>query len=447
MNRIAAFQKSARAASLWTRPSMERTWKFWHQQRTSAAAGITTLTVDAVDLLSRRFLLRYPHGTQYFSSASNSTSVVDSDSDSDSDSDTEKTLDFSSEEFPPPPRIKKSPNPKKDNKTVLEGYKNASVGGLGSRSFEPPEPVKIPAELMERIEKQEWSGGRMKAAQHGVLHEDPKIDMRLLMENYSVASLASALRDREDVLQQCSALAEEGEFEELQKVLQSFHPRHVLQRRKRRRRLDVCRHLDTGSLEVIRKSLMRMPRTVTTAHTKRAGVVIPLCTVDGVPSVLLEKRSPHLRAHPDEVCLPGGMVCNINDTTIVQTCLREMEEEIPGLDMSQVQVLGILRCNWGEVHHLVGVAVTPVVCYLGEVPENPETNTDEVAKVFTIPLSKMLEDSLWVQKEDLAPIFVGGEDVIWGLTGYILERFVKDIILPNHIRKEHHLHHHSLKTV
>ena len=170
----------------------------------------------------------------------------------------------------------------------------------------------------------------MKAAQHGVLHEDPKIDMRLLMENYSVASLASALRDREDVLQQCAQLAQDQDYEQLTKVLQAFHPRYVLQRRKRKRRLDVCRHLDSGSLEVIRKALMRMPRTVTTAHTQRAGVVIPLCLVDGVPSLLLEKRSPHLRAHPDEVCLPGGMVCNINDTTIVSTCLREMQEEIPG---------------------------------------------------------------------------------------------------------------------
>lgn len=176
------------------------------------------------------------------------------------------------------------------------------------------------------------------------------------------------------------------------------------------------------------------------------GVVIPLCIQNGVPSLLLEKRSPHLRAHPDEVCLPGGMVCSINDSTIVSTCLREMKEEIEGLDMNIVQVLGVLRCNWGEVHHLVGVAVTPVVCFLGEIPDADELrpNTDEVAKVFTIPLTDLLESSLWVHKEDLAPIFIGGPEVIWGLTGYILEKFVKDIILPNHVRKDHHLSHHSL---
>ncbi|CAB9511488.1 X motif 8 [Seminavis robusta] len=385
----------------------------------------------------------------YFSSTSHNT-LVDGDDDDDdeleedgAETDLEEqaqNLDYSEDEFPRPlpPKVSSTGN---KTASTQDNTMHSTI------SFEPPEPVQIPQDVMDRIEKQEWQGGRMRAAQHGVLHEDPKIDMRLLMENYSVASLASALRDREDVLQQCALLAEAGDYQELEKVLTNFHPRYVLQRRKQRRRLDVCRHLDAGSLEVIRKALMRMPRTVTTAHTQRAGVVIPLCLVNGVPSLLLEKRSPHLRAHPDEVCLPGGMVCSIHDTTIVSTCLREMKEEIPGLDMSIVQVLGILRCNWGEVHHLVGVAVTPVVCYLGEVPDNPQTNTDEVAKVFTIPLSKLLENSLWVQKEDLAPIFVGGPEIIWGLTGYILERFVKDIVLPNHIRKDHHLHHHSLKTV
>lgn len=44
-----------------------------------------------------------------------------------------------------------------------------------------------------------------------------------------------------------------------------------------------------------------MPRTVSTAHSRRAGVVLPLCNVDGVPCILFEKRSHHLRAHPDEV--------------------------------------------------------------------------------------------------------------------------------------------------
>jgi hypothetical protein len=169
--------------------------------------------------------------------------------------------------------------------------------------------------------------------------------------------LASALRDREEMLQVASQLAAENKFEILREFLKDCHPNVVSERRKRLRRLDLEKPLDFGSLESIRKGLMRMPRRVTAAHSKRAGVVIPLVHVDGVPSVLLEKRAANLRAHPDEVCLPGGMVCEMSDRSIVETCLREMKEEIGGLDFefhhektgSQgVSVLGILRCNWGE---------------------------------------------------------------------------------------------------
>lgn len=86
---------------------------------------------------------------------------------------------------------------------------------------------------------------------------------------------------------------------------------------------------------------------------------------DDTPCLLLERRSAHHRAHRDEVCLPGGMVCQINDQNIVGTCLREMQEEIGGLDSNNIQVLGVFRCNWGEVHHLVGVAVSSRVEFSG----------------------------------------------------------------------------------
>ena len=211
--------------------------------------------------------------------------------------------------------------------------------------------------LLDRIEKQELTGGRVRAKQNGVLHEDPAVDMRLLIENYTVNSLASALRDREEMLQTASQMAAENDFERLKEFLHNCHPDVVLEKRQRLRKLSLKEPLNLASLELIRKGLMRMPRQVTMAHSKRAGVVIPIVHVDGVPSILFEKRSASLRAHPDEVCLPGGMVCETADRTIIETCLREMKEEIGGFDFEYhrdkggtrgVSVLGILRCNWGE---------------------------------------------------------------------------------------------------
>lgn len=100
-------------------------------------------------------------------------------------------------------------------------------------------------------------GGRMRAKQYGVLHEDPAVDMRLLTENYTVHSLASALVDREEMLQSASRLAAAGNFHALQEYLKDCHPDVVLERRRRLRRLDLQKPLNATSLETIRKGLMR----------------------------------------------------------------------------------------------------------------------------------------------------------------------------------------------
>jgi hypothetical protein len=166
----------------------------------------------------------------------------------------------------------------------------------------------------------------------------------------SAAALASALRDREDTLQLCADLLSQNRIAELSKVLRPYEHKFIDQRRHSKgKTLDFSRGgFVQDNIELLRKGLNRMPRRVSTAHSKRAGVVLPLCNVDGVPCILFEKRSPHLRAHADEVCLPGGMVSDNEDKSIVQTCLREMEEEI-GIKPSAATVLGVLRCNWGEV--------------------------------------------------------------------------------------------------
>jgi len=144
--------------------------------------------------------------------------------------------------------------------------------------------------LLDRIEKQELDGGRMRARQNGVLHEDPAVDMRLLIEQYTCNSLASALRDREEMLQIASQMAAENNFEVLKEFLHDCHPDVVLERRQRLRQLCLNEPFNSSSLEIIRKGLMRMPRQVTMAHSKRAGVVIALVHVDGVPSLLLENE-------------------------------------------------------------------------------------------------------------------------------------------------------------
>lgn len=173
-----------------------------------------------------------------------------------------------------------------------------------------------------------------------------------------------------------------------------------------------------------------MPRTVFQAAEKRASVILPLCNVGGVASILFEQRSSTIRTYAKQVCFPGGMVDSQTDNTIVQTSLRETEEEL-GIPTKQIEVLGILRCNWDVIENYTGIAVTPVVGYIGELDDiTLKPNRDEVEKYFTVPLSMLMNKDLWQpcsqftnQRE-----FFGGPHRIFGLTAYLIERFLVDIV-------------------
>jgi nudix motif 8 len=162
-----------------------------------------------------------------------------------------------------------------------------------------------------------------------------------------------------------------------------------------------------------------------------------------------------------------------DDNTIVGTCLREMEEEI-GIRQENVTVLGTLRCNWSEVARITGVAVTPVVCFVGELGDggtatttttstnkrtlsqatntaSRDSNSDgrevehdvassssrtkivlnysEVSECFTVSIASLMDKSKWIHRDDCTPVFIGGPYIIWGLTGYIVDQFVKDILV------------------
>lgn len=131
-----------------------------------------------------------------------------------------------------------------------------------------------------------------------------------------------------------------------------------------------------------------------------------------------------------QVCFPGGMVEENLDVNIIETCLREMEEEI-GFPSKDVDVLGVLRCDWSEVAKITGIGVTPVVGFCGELSRYElKPNASEVEELFTIPVYTLLDQEKWITSTDLrSVIFAGGPHIIWGLTAYILDRFINDILL------------------
>ena len=116
----------------------------------------------------------------------------------------------------------------------------------------------------------------------------------------------------------------------------------------------------------------------------KAGVLVGICFSEKKqPSVLLTKRAGHLKNHPGQIAFPGGKF-ELEDGTLVNTALREAEEEI-GLNRSIPKELGILPKHETVTKFLV----TPIIFQLpGKL--DLKINKNEVDEVFYVPLEHFL---------------------------------------------------------
>eukprot|EP00501_MAST-03F_sp_TOSAG23-6_P001076 GSMAST32.ASY1.ANO1.1119.1 assembled CDS len=271
-------------------------------------------------------------------------------------------------------------------------------------------------------------------------------DIERLVQNFTSPALASALRDREEILCECAKRLHAGETERLESLLKPFLNKDSIVNSP-----PVPSTLCNDVLELLRKRLSRMPRQISNNTSRRASVVLPLCEVNGLPSVLFTTRSEKVRRFKGEVCFPGGMA-DPTDKSIIEVGLRELAEET-GVLGKETKVLGVLRCDWSELASITGVAVTPVVAYIGEISSERRlsVNSDEVANYFTVPLTELANPESWTFRQFSAPVFstenhqkkslgtkygtkinkfeIHDENHhVWGLTGYVLSRFMQDVL-------------------
>jgi 8-oxo-dGTP pyrophosphatase MutT (NUDIX family) len=115
-----------------------------------------------------------------------------------------------------------------------------------------------------------------------------------------------------------------------------------------------------------------------------ASVLVPIVVRPEALTVLLTRRTAHLRDHSGQIAFPGGRA-EPHDPTPEATALRESSEEV-GLDPARVELLGRLA----DYHTRTGYRVTPVV---GVVTPPFELRPDahEVDEVFEVPLSFLLD--------------------------------------------------------
>ena len=116
-----------------------------------------------------------------------------------------------------------------------------------------------------------------------------------------------------------------------------------------------------------------------------AAVLVPLIAHDGEVTVLLTQRSADLPDHGGQISFPGGRL-EEGDADAVAAALREAHEEV-GLPVENVTVLGAMEQR-GTISNY---RVTPIVALADPFP--PVAQEDEVAQIFEVPLSFVLDSA------------------------------------------------------
>ncbi|MBV8605132.1 MAG: CoA pyrophosphatase [Pelomonas sp.] len=116
----------------------------------------------------------------------------------------------------------------------------------------------------------------------------------------------------------------------------------------------------------------------------QAAVLVPLVERPEGLSLLLTRRTAHLRAHAGQISFPGGGA-EAEDDSPEATALRETREEI-GLAAEHIEVLGRLN----EYVTVTNFHVTPVVA-LVRPPFALALDAFEVAEAFEVPLAFLMD--------------------------------------------------------
>ncbi|NTS77631.1 CoA pyrophosphatase [Catenovulum sp. SM1970] len=164
---------------------------------------------------------------------------------------------------------------------------------------------------------------------------------------------------------------------------------------------------------------------------KKSAVTIPLVNnpklsnTQGI-SILLTKRQDFLRSHPGQISFPGGKFDENLDNQLLDTALRESDEEI-GIKANQQQLITQLH----TFNTLTGFSIEPYLTYVQPNVDSLVLNEQEVEKPIFLPLKHLIfEQELLVK--NIKRTFKGRHfsfdvyfmpfqgQLIWGATAGIL---------------------------
>lgn len=158
---------------------------------------------------------------------------------------------------------------------------------------------------------------------------------------------------------------------------------------------------------------------------RQAAVLVPIVLNPLGPSLLLTRRTAHLKHHSGQIAFPGGSA-DPGDGTPEETALRETLEEV-GLDRGRIEIVGRLDTYVTRT----GFDVTPVIGVL-QHPLDLALQEAEVESAFEVPLtffldpaSRKIDSRLYAGATRYFYAFPYNNYYIWGATAGMINNLVE----------------------
>jgi 8-oxo-dGTP pyrophosphatase MutT (NUDIX family) len=165
---------------------------------------------------------------------------------------------------------------------------------------------------------------------------------------------------------------------------------------------------------------VRIPEDEVPPDFRVASVLIPVWREDGGLRMLLTVRSQNVSSHRGQISFPGGSR-DVNDETLVETALRETEEEV-AIARDRVRIVGRLHDAWSIHRYLVAPWVGVV-----DPPVAPEPFADEIDRVIIADVERLMDPEIYRcqtirrgHQEFRMHAYDYDGDLIWGMTGGLL---------------------------
>ena len=179
---------------------------------------------------------------------------------------------------------------------------------------------------------------------------------------------------------------------------------------------------------------------------RKAAVLIPLFEEENEWNLLFTRRTEKVTHHKNEISFPGGSFDEGVDQSLIQTALREFNEEV---GCQHVKILGLLD----DIFTISQYVVTPIVGYILDDTgvDCNNHNFEEIQYVLKVGLNRIANPiKYWIQEFQYnennlikVPFFDYDGEIIWGAAGRILVNFLsvlsqlnsfcRDKMINNHL--------------